>query len=117
MKLVWITCGDDFGVGDVVRWTEPGNWHRVRGGRGRKIMDGSRTVTAQLEKNVRGGLILLRVIECTAKRGKFAAEVEAFEKGDEIRRKRGTIARGGAEKLVLPDAPKQKVTSRFLSGR
>ncbi|HWR53952.1 MAG TPA: hypothetical protein VN428_22765 [Bryobacteraceae bacterium] len=111
----WIPCGEDFDIGHVVRWKE-GAWYnsprRRKRGKGLKI--GDRHVTAQVLAYDPKGFILLDVLKCEATQGRLGIEVEPFKKHEILRRQRGTIARGGAERMVpKADAPKRLPSSKF----
>lgn len=114
----WIPCGEDFEIGDVVRWTE-GIWHehgRRKKNKRKVVKTGTCEVTGQVETRDRKGFQSLTVLKCEIIETRYGVPVEPFKKGEAIRRKRNTIGRGGGEKLVQPDPPKPKVQSRFLRG-
>lgn len=102
----------------MIRWTEIG-WHKGRRKNSRAVKIGTRSVTAQVEKVERSGFVTLLVLACTVEGGEYAAEPSLYRKGMTIRRKRATIARGGAERLAQVEPPEKpsrpKVASRFLS--
>jgi len=114
MKRVWITCGDDFQIGDVIRWTERVWYKSPRRRKAKLTAVAQQEVTAQLMAADKRGFIYLEVMKCESGESHFAMGIEPLKKKDTIKRKRTTISRGGAEKLVQPDPPKLKVKSRFL---
>lgn len=115
----WIDCGGDLGIGDVVRWTEK-VWYKPRRGRSSKAMGvAEQVVTAQVQK-WHGDWIYLEVMRCLSGESWYALGIEPLKGGDIIKRKRSTIARGDAQKLVEPERPPKgkgggaTVASRFM---
>lgn len=111
----WVACGADWEIGDVLRWTE-GIWHAKRRARKKAKLTrlGTRSVTGQVTASDAKGYAHLTVLKCEIIENRYGGTVEPLKKNTVIKRKRGTIARGGAEKLVEPDPPKRpKVVSRF----
>jgi len=110
----WEPCGGKVAIGDVVRWTE-GIWHESRRRKTRKATKiGARDVTAQVEACDARGFVSLNVLKCEVTGNRFGMPLEPLKKGAVIRRKRITLTKGGAGKLVQPDPPRPKVKSRFL---
>jgi hypothetical protein len=114
MARVWVACGNDFQIGDVLRWTER-VWYKSKRRRKAKPMAvAQQEVTGQMLRLDRNGFVYFEVMKCESGESHFAMGIEPLKKKDIIKRKRTTIARGGAEKLVQIDPPKPKVKSRFL---
>lgn len=109
---VWIACGADFIVADVIRWRE-GIWdrHGPRGRRPTKIAD--RDVIAEV-LDVADGYVLLLVRSCVP--GKDARASDNLKPESEVRRKISTIVRGGGERLEWQDeSARQSVKgSKFM---
>ena len=114
MQRRWEPCGADCEIGDVVRWTE-GIWHSKRKKKKRKVTRlGTREVTAQVLTLDPKDFLSLTVLKCVVIENRYGGDIKPFKKSDLIKRKRSTLARGGAEKLVDLDPPKRpKVVSRF----
>jgi hypothetical protein len=115
MKPVWISCGGDFELGDVVRWHE----EIPRDSQRRKLRKGMRFgrwfVTAQIGACWRDGMASLIALKCEITQNAYGMELIPLAKGAPMKRKRSTLAKAGAEKRVEPDPPKPAVKSRFLS--
>jgi len=112
----WIPCGAGFIEGDVIRWTEPVWKPRARkNSRARKI--GERRITAQVLKITPEGWVHLQVKSCetTAARDWWKPLLPLREQGGELRRRRLTIGRGGAERLPWSEeGARASVLSQFL---
>lgn len=96
---VWIACGAEFIVADVIRWREA-VWDRrgPKGARPKKI--GDRDVVAEVIEDA-DGYVLLLVRSCVL--GKDTRPSDDLKPGSEVRRKASTIARGNAERLEWND--------------
>lgn len=114
MQRRWEPCGADCEIGDVVRWTE-GIWHSKRKKKKRKVTRlGTREVTAQVMTLDPKDYLYLSVLKCVVIENRYGRAIAPYKKSHLIKRKRGTLGRGGAEKLAEPDPPKRpKVVSRF----
>lgn len=100
----WIPCGDGFIEADVIRWKE-GVWER-RGPRqgGRAIKIGDRLVIAEvLREAEEKGWVYLLCRGCEVVSVKMGRKVALVKKGEELRRKRTTIARGRPGRLAWSD--------------
>jgi len=109
----WIECGPNFAMGDIIRWVEP-VWAPRVSPRAKGIKIGYRLVEAQVMRCDREWAVLevrpagckLRLVDgCT---------VEPL--GVEIRRRRGPIGHGYAERLLVGcEATRSVVASRYLN--
>ena len=114
MTRRWEPCGAHCEVGDVVRWRE-GIWHSKRSKKKRKVTRlGTREVTGQVMSMDRKDYLCLSVLKCVIIENRFGRAIAPYKKSDLIKRKRGTLARGGAEKLTELE-PKRKPVSRFMA--
>jgi len=111
----WTPCGEEFIVGDVVRWTEP-VWVE-KGKRKKKLVKvGSRRMTGEVLAEDGKGFVSFSVLKCEVLSNLVARPLEPFNKGDIVRRKRKTIGKGSGERLKWSEeAARTLATSRFLS--
>jgi hypothetical protein len=100
----WIPIGGDFIAADVIRWKE-GVFKNRRNKKAKPIRTGERLVTAEVLRDEAGWVYLLvRACEVTsAAFGWDIRDVRSLSKNTEIKRKRVTIARGKAERLLWSD--------------
>ncbi len=107
----WILCGGDFEIGDVVRWTE-GVWHSKRKKKKRRVTRlGTREVTAQVMTCDQKDYVYLSVLKCGLLETRYSGEIKPLKKEQVIKRKRGTLARGGGERLAgPPEAPVRRLS-------
>ena len=115
----WTPCGNEFIEADVVRWKE-GVWEkRSRRKNARAVNVGERTVTAEVlrEDGTDWVHLLVRASSVLSEkpgRNKMAM----LPKGEEVRRKRTTLARGNAERMLWSDeTARGALISRFLGRR
>jgi hypothetical protein len=111
MMTKWITCGEEFITGDVIRWIEP-VWKpkRRQAERGEKI--GYRLVIAQVIR-CDSEWAVLDVMGCKHHLldGWTVEKLEGH-----IRRRRGPIGQGGAERALVGDHEARAITaSRYLN--
>ena len=96
---VWMPVGDGFIEADVIRWTEPVYRNRPRG---KPVRVGKRLVTAEvLEARDGWTHLLVRGAEAvSANFGWNLRDVLLPPKHEKTKRKRTTLTRGGAERLL-----------------
>ena len=115
---VWMPVGDGFIEADVIRWTEPVYRDRLRG---KPVRVGKRLVAAEVLEADRDGWTHLLVRGSEAVSANFGwnlRDVLLPPKDEETKRKRTTITRGGAERLLWSDeSARALVASRFLNER
>ena len=107
----WVPCGEEFVTGDVIRWVEP-VWKpkEKQTDRGEKI--GYRLVTAQVMRSD-SEWVSLEVMSCKhhLQDGWSVATLEGH-----IRRRRGPIGQGGAQRALVGDHEARAITaSRYLN--
>ncbi len=114
----WVPVGDGFIEADVIRWTEPVYKKQPRG---KPVRVGKRLVTAEVLEADRDGWTHLLVRGAKAVSANFGwnlRDVLLPPKDEETKRKRTTITRGGAERLLWSDeSARALVASRFLNER
>jgi hypothetical protein len=98
MPTKWIPCGAGFIQADVIRWKEAA-WKNTKRNKGKGIVLGERTITAEVIRDEDGWLDLL-IREYAILNEKPGRKVEHLSKGTEIRRKRTTIERGEKPRLA-----------------
>jgi hypothetical protein len=100
----WIQCGDEFLEADVIRWKEA-IWEQRGRGKGRAVKIGEREVVAEvLREDDDGAWVRLLVRACTLLADKtYGRRAHPLKPGEEIRRKRTTLARGHTERLAWSD--------------
>jgi hypothetical protein len=106
----WIPCGDKFITGDVIRWVEPVWKPKQKTERGEKI--GYRLVVAQVMR-CDSEWVSLEVMNC--KHHLLDGwKVDALD--GHIRRRRGPIGQGGAQRALVGDQEARAITaSRYLN--
>ena len=94
----WIKCGEDFIIGDVVRWTEA-IWPERKGKSKKKKPEkiGERRVTAAVLTIDTKGFIRLSVMKDEITANKYEMPLKPLKKDQVIVKKRATIGRGGAD--------------------
>ena len=95
----WRACGARFAVTDVVAWAERVWGKQGRGRREKTVQTGARIVTAQVDGIEPGGLVALTVLACEILYSKWEP-LKPFQRGEKIRRKRETFAKGDAHRRV-----------------
>jgi hypothetical protein len=115
----WVPVGNDFIAADVIRWRE-GVFKSRRSKKGRAIKLGNRLMIAEVLRDEAGWTYLLvrrcEVISATI--GRNPCDVPVLPKGTETKRKRATIARGKAERLLWSDeSARALLASRFLGNQ
>ena len=115
----WIPIGGDFIEADVIRWKEGVFKNRYRKKR-KPTRSGERLVTAEVLRDEAGWVLLLvracEVLSATV--GWDIRDVPSLSKNTEIKRKRTTIVRGKAERLLWSDeSARAIVASKFLGNR
>jgi hypothetical protein len=112
----WIPCGDGVIEADVVRWRDA-VWKRSRRKGSRAVRIGEREVIAQVLRIAPGDWVSLQVIDSRVteeKQGHIIREV--LKKGQEVRRKHGSIKRGKPERLAWSDeSARAALASKFLN--
>ena len=115
----WVPVGKDFIVADVIRWKEGVFKNRYRK-RGKPTRTGERLVTAEVLRDEAGWVYLL-VRGCevlSAAFGRDIRDIPSLSKKTEIKRKRTTIVRGKAERLLRSDeSARVIVASQFPDDR
>lgn len=112
----WIPCGTEFIEADVIRWVEPIWKPRARRSR-RAVKIGERRITAQVLKVTADGWVHLLVKRCemTPVPDWWKALPPLRQEGGELRRRRQSIGRGQAERLLWSEeGARSSVASRFL---
>ena len=110
----WIACGENFIIGDVVRWKEA-VWAEKGRRKKRLIKIGERRMTAEVMSTEPKGFVYLSVLKCEILANLAARVLEPFKKGELVRRARRTIGRGSGERLAWSDeGARAHVTSKFL---
>lgn len=111
----WIPVGNDFIGADVIRWKE-GVFNYRRRKKAKPRLLGERQVTAEVLKIDKQGWVVLLVRLCeVVSVGWNVREVPLLLKETEIKRKRTTILRGNAERLLWSDeGARASVASEFL---
>lgn len=84
---------------DVVAWAERVWGKQGRGRREKTVQTGSRMVTAQVDGIEASGLVVLTVLACEILHSK-REPLKPFQRGEKIRRKRETFAKGDAHRRV-----------------
>lgn len=113
MATKWEPCGADIDIGDVVRWTE-GVWYEGRKRRKRKATRvASWLVTGQVLTCDTKGFVQVSVLKCEILEVSYAMGIEPLKKDHVIKRKRATLAKGRAERLVNPVEAPPRPLSRF----
>ena len=109
----WKDCGVAFVVGDVVRWKEA-VWKPKRSARAKPVRIGERAIVAQVTHCEGNGWVTLAVKSSEAKLADtWWKELPKLDV--EVRRRRQTLARGGAERMAWNDeSARALVTSRFF---
>lgn len=107
----WKPCGERFVVSDVIRWVEPA-WapKTPRAKKSKKI--GAKLVTAEVKSCEADGWssLLVLSVEYAALPGWTIPKLEGV-----IRRRRGPIGQGGAERLLWSDeSARERVASPFI---
>jgi hypothetical protein len=114
----WIPTGDQFIEADVIRWTE--GVFRPRRGKGRAAKLGERLLVAEvLRQDSEWVYLLVRHCEVVSvMTGRLERQVPLLHNGTETKRKRNTIARGKAERLLWSDENvRSMIASKFLGMR
>lgn len=112
----WVSVGDAFIVADVIRWSE-GVFKNRRSKKGKPVKLGERQVIAEVLREEAGWIYLLvrRCEVASATIGRNLQDVPVLPKDTETKRKRTTIARGKAERLLWSDeSARALLTSQFL---
>lgn len=114
----WVSVGDGFVEADVIRWKE-GVFERKGPRQGRVMRIGERLVIAEVISEAdEEGWVYLLIRSCEVVSAKPGKVVEALPVGREVKRKRRTVARGNAERLLWSDeSARAVVASRFLGNR
>jgi hypothetical protein len=109
----WVSCGESFIVGDVIRWTEP-IWLEAKRKKKKTLEKvGERRVTAEV-LTIRG-YVYLSVCRCEILSTKDGLPLKPFKKDEIIRKKRSTIGKGGGERLMWTDeSARSLAASKFL---
>ena len=114
----WVPTEGHFVEADVIRWKE--GVFLPRRGKGRALKLGDRIIVAEVLREDEGWVFLL-VRHCelaSVRTGRLPREVPLPHKGDEIKRKRATIIRCKADRLLWSDENVRSVfASRFLGNR
>src|SRR6266851_6000070 len=112
----WIPTAGHFIEADVIRWTE-GVFSPRRPKNVRAPKLGERVVTAEvLREDSEWVYLLVRRCELTdVKTGRLPREIPLLHNGEEIKRKRRTIVRSKADRLLWTDeSARALLASRFL---
>ncbi len=111
----WVTVSEQFIEADVIRWCEP--VFKPRRGKARAVKLGQRLVAAEVIRR-EGDWVLLLIRDCqllSVQTGVLPREVPLLQKGSEVKRKRATITRAKAERLLWSDeSVRSVVSSKFL---
>jgi hypothetical protein len=111
----WISTGDHFIEADVIRWKEA--VFRPRRKKGRSVKLGERLMVAEvLRQDSEWVYLLVRQCELVSiMTGRLPREVHLLHNGTETKRKRNTIARAKAERLLWSDeSARSIIASKFL---
>lgn len=111
----WIPCGENFIVGDVVRWKEA-IWKPRTRAKGRPKVIGERLIVAEVTAIAGDGMAILLIKRCDAK----AAEVwlkplPKLEAGTTVKRRRSTITKGGAARYIWGGSDGESVRGQLTS--
>ena len=114
----WVSCGSGFIEADVIRWKE-GVWERrSRRKNARAVNFGDRIVTGEVIQDDGDGWVRILVRRSEIVSEKPGRRIAPLPKESEIRRKRSTIERGKAERLLWSDeTARGALISRFLGKR
>jgi hypothetical protein len=107
----WVPCGEEFITGDVIRWEEA-IWKPKTSKKQKSLRIGSRKIVAEVEKCDQDGWVQLVVKSSAAEvlDGWIVAKLDPV-----IRRRRGPIGQGLAERLLWSDeSARALVASRFM---
>lgn len=113
----WMPCGENFIVGDVLRWKEPVWKPRAKRGRGKVI--GERLIVAQVLAELDDGAVSLTVKQSETKRGEYwlKALPPELKTGEQIKRRRVPMLKGGLERYQWGgtdgEAVRGMLTSKF----
>ena len=118
----WIPCGEQFIVGDVIRWTEP-IWlelKKKKKSKSKKTVEklGTRRVTAEVLKVDARGYVSLSVCQCEiiSNPHDLPAKALTLRKKEIIRKQRSTIGKGRGERLKWSEeSARSLAASKFLS--
>lgn len=99
MTTKWRACGARFAETDVVAWAERVWEKEGRGRKERTVLGGARMVMAQVDGIEASGLVVLTVLACKILSSK-REPLKPLQRGETIRRKRETLAKGDAHRRV-----------------
>ena len=116
----WIACGGNVIDGDVVCWPEP-IW-KEKGKRKKTLVKiGIRLMTASVTGLEGKVWVHLSVLECVIKDIQQAKPLTPLRKGERLKRKRSTLARGEAQRLAWAgadgEAARALAISKFMGSR
>jgi hypothetical protein len=114
----WVIVADDFIEADVIRWKE--SVFQSRNRKAKPIRLGQRLVVAEVLRR-EGEWVHCLVRHCefvSVQTGLLERQIPLLRSGAETKRKRSTIAKGNAERLLWSDeSARSLIASRFLGKR
>lgn len=112
----WLPCGEAFIVGDIIRWREA-VWKEKRSARGKSRVIGERLVTAEVLRCEDSGWIELTLMQCETTRSEdwLKALPPDIKPGEHLRRRRGPIGKGRAERYQWGGSDGESVRGQLTS--
>lgn len=111
----WIPCGENFIVGDVVRWKEA-IWKPRTRTKSRPKVIGERLIVAEVAAMASDGMATLLVKRCDAEAAaSWLKPLPKIETGATVKRQRSTIAKGGAARYIWGGSDGESVRGQLTS--